>query len=85
MFSEKSAEVRGLEIGGKAPVSVQTMYDSPIAGADVDGIVARIGREVEDQLVGDDRHDSIRKSDHHSTETCIHNFQNQFPIGDHIF
>ena len=44
MFSEKSAEVRGLEIGGKAPVSVQTMYDSPIAGADVDGIVARIGR-----------------------------------------
>lgn len=42
MFSKESAAVRGLTIGGQSPVRVQTMYDSAIAGADVDAILHRI-------------------------------------------
>lgn len=42
MFSKESAAVRGLTIGGKSPVRVQTMYDSAIAGADVAAILHRI-------------------------------------------
>lgn len=34
MFSKKSAFVRGMEIGGNAPVRIQTMYDSTLVGAD---------------------------------------------------
>lgn len=42
MNSKKSARVRNLEIGGSAPVRVQTMYDSHIVGVDCDKIVERI-------------------------------------------
>ena len=42
MFSSRSAVVRDREIGGNAPVLVQTMYDRPIAGADADAVVSSI-------------------------------------------
>ncbi|MBR1919181.1 MAG: flavodoxin-dependent (E)-4-hydroxy-3-methylbut-2-enyl-diphosphate synthase [Spirochaetales bacterium] len=42
MFSSKSVDVNGLQIGGDAPVRVQTMYDSAIAGADIDAILHRM-------------------------------------------
>lgn len=44
MFSKRICRVRDLEIGGKKPVRVQTMYDSPIVGADIDELIARIGK-----------------------------------------
>ena len=44
MFSKRICRVRDLEIGGKNPVRVQTMYDSPIVGADIDELIARIGK-----------------------------------------
>lgn len=42
MFSVKSAFVKGLEIGGNAPVRVQTMYDDAIKCADPKKVVDRI-------------------------------------------
>lgn len=42
MFSEKSAYVRGLEIGGSAPVRIQTMYDSALANVDHGKLLERI-------------------------------------------
>ena len=42
MFSSESAFVRGLEIGGKAPVRIQTMYDSAYSMADIDPIIDEI-------------------------------------------
>lgn len=42
MFSKRSAFVRDLEIGGKAPVRVQTMYDSSLEGVDIDDIIRYI-------------------------------------------
>ncbi len=42
MFSSRSVKVRDRIIGGRSPVLVQTMYDSPIAGADTEQIVQRI-------------------------------------------
>ena len=42
MNSKKVAVVRGLKIGGDNPVRVQTMYDSAIAGVDVEPIIERI-------------------------------------------
>lgn len=42
MYSKKSAFVRGLEIGGKAPVRVQTMYDDRINDVNPETVVARI-------------------------------------------
>ncbi len=42
MFSKKVATVRSLKIGGDNPVRVQTMYDSAIAGKDVDPIIEKI-------------------------------------------
>jgi 1-hydroxy-2-methyl-2-(E)-butenyl 4-diphosphate synthase len=42
MFSKKSAFVRGMEIGGSAPVRIQTMWDSPLPGADSGKIIERI-------------------------------------------
>ena len=43
MFSEKSAFARGLEIGGKAPVRIQTMYDKPFGAESTDMIISHIG------------------------------------------
>ena len=43
MFSKRSAFVRNLEIGGSAPVRVQTMYDSAIYNADKKAVVEKIG------------------------------------------
>ena len=43
MFSEKSAFINGLEIGGNAPVRVQTMFDRPLSADPVDRIVEEIG------------------------------------------
>ena len=42
MFSVRSAFIRGLEIGGKAPVRIQTMYDRPFGAESVDEILRRI-------------------------------------------
>ena len=42
MNSKRSAFVRGLEIGGKAPVRIQTMYDDVIKGIDPQTVVDRI-------------------------------------------
>jgi len=42
MFSKRSAFVRGLEIGGGAPVRIQTMYDSGIDDADPNEVLRRI-------------------------------------------
>ncbi len=42
MNSKRSAFVRGLEIGGSAPVRVQTMYDDAISTADPRSVVDRI-------------------------------------------
>ena len=42
MFSSRSAHVRGMEIGGKAPVRIQTMYDRPFGAESVDDILRRI-------------------------------------------
>ncbi len=42
MYSGKSAFVRGVEIGGSAPVRVQTMYDDRINGVNGEDIVRRI-------------------------------------------
>lgn len=42
MFSGKSVFVRGLEIGGKAPVRVQTMYDDVIKGVNPEMVVDKI-------------------------------------------
>lgn len=42
MHSVKSAFVRGLEIGGKAPVRIQSMYESSVLSSDADAILARI-------------------------------------------
>ena len=42
MNSKRSAFVRGLEIGGKAPVRIQTMYDDVIKGIDPQSVVDRI-------------------------------------------
>ncbi len=42
MFSTKSAFVRGMEIGGSAPVRVQTMYDEAIESADPEDVVRKI-------------------------------------------
>ena len=42
MFSERSAFVRGLEIGGKAPVRIQTMYDRPFGAESTDDILRHI-------------------------------------------
>ena len=36
MFSVRSAFIRGLEIGGKAPVRIQTMYDRPFGAESVE-------------------------------------------------
>ena len=44
MFSKKSAFVRGLEIGGKAPVRVQTMYDSTLVNSDASAILRYISK-----------------------------------------
>ena len=42
MYSRRSAFVRGLEIGGNAPVRVQTMYDDRINDIDPETVVERI-------------------------------------------
>ncbi len=42
MYSKKSAFVRGLELGGSAPVRVQTMYDDVIKGVNPEEIVKKI-------------------------------------------
>ncbi len=42
MNSKRSAYVRGLEIGGNAPVRIQTMYDDVIKGIDPQRVVDRI-------------------------------------------
>ena len=42
MNSKRSAFVRGLEIGGNAPVRIQTMYDDVIKGIDPETVVDRI-------------------------------------------
>ncbi len=44
MYSRRSAFVRGLEIGGEAPVRVQTMYDDRINDIDPETVVKRIYR-----------------------------------------
>lgn len=44
MFSEKVAKVRDITIGGSSPVSIQTMYDDKIAGADPGIIIERINK-----------------------------------------
>lgn len=44
MFSEKVAKVRDITIGGNSPVSIQTMYDDKIAGADPGMIIERINK-----------------------------------------
>lgn len=44
MYSSKIAKVRNVLIGGDNPVRVQTMWDSSLQGADVDGIVSRIAK-----------------------------------------
>ena len=43
MFSSKSAFIGDMEIGGGAPVRVQTMYDRPISSADAGAVVSEIG------------------------------------------
>ncbi len=43
MFSEKSAFVKGIEIGGKAPVRIQTMYDKPFGAESTESIISHIG------------------------------------------
>ncbi len=42
MFSGKKAVIGSLVMGGDAPVRVQTMYDSRIAGADIDEVLRKI-------------------------------------------
>ena len=42
MFSRKTVRIGSLEIGGRNPIAIQTMYDSQIAECDVDQVVHRM-------------------------------------------